>query len=86
MWQYTSGGQVDGIEGNVDFNLSYLRISDTREGETQEGTYLLPEGEEGSESTDETGEDSEREDGSHEEGEGSDEEEDEELESDEDTE
>ena len=86
MWQYTSGGQVDGIEGNVDFNLSYLRISDTREGEAQEGTYLLPEGEEGSESTDETGEDSEREDGSHEEGEGSDEEEDEELESDEDTE
>ncbi len=86
MWQYTSGGQVDGIEGNVDFNLSYLRISDTREEEAQEGTYLLPEGEDGSESTEETEEDSEREDGSHEEGDGSDEEEDEELESDEDTE
>ena len=26
MWQYTSGGSVDGIEGRVDFNLSYLRI------------------------------------------------------------
>jgi len=24
MWQYTSRGQVDGIEGNVDLNLSYL--------------------------------------------------------------
>ncbi len=48
MWQYTSGGKVDGIEGNVDFNLSYLRIDDTQtpDGE-QEGTYLLPEGEDG---------------------------------------
>lgn len=26
MWQYTSGGSVDGIEGNVDLNLSYLKI------------------------------------------------------------
>lgn len=26
MWQYTSNGSVDGIEGRVDFNLSYLRI------------------------------------------------------------
>lgn len=25
MWQYTSKGQVDGIEGNVDLNLSYLK-------------------------------------------------------------
>ncbi len=24
MWQYTSKGQVDGIEGNVDMNLSYI--------------------------------------------------------------
>ena len=24
MWQYTSKGQIDGIEGNVDLNLSYL--------------------------------------------------------------
>lgn len=29
MWQYTSSGQVDGIEGRVDFNLSYLKIEDT---------------------------------------------------------
>lgn len=47
MWQYTSGGKVDGIEGNVDFNLSYLRIEDTQVagGTGEEGTYLLPEGE-----------------------------------------
>lgn len=25
MWQYTSKGRVDGIEGNVDLNLSYLK-------------------------------------------------------------
>lgn len=42
MWQYTSKGSVDGIEGNVDFNLSYLRIEDTaalpmQEEEDQEG-------------------------------------------------
>ena len=24
MWQYTSSGQVDGIEGRVDLNLSYI--------------------------------------------------------------
>ena len=28
MWQYSSGGRVNGIEGRVDFNLSYL---DTQE-------------------------------------------------------
>lgn len=44
MWQYTSSGSVDGIEGNVDFNLSYLRIEDTQMEEPDEGTYLLPEG------------------------------------------
>jgi len=42
MWQYTSGGSVDGIEGNVDFNLSYLKVSDIQP-MNQEGTYLLPE-------------------------------------------
>ncbi len=26
MWQYTSKGSIDGIEGNVDLNLSYLKI------------------------------------------------------------
>lgn len=26
MWQYTSQGQVDGIEGNVDMNISYLGL------------------------------------------------------------
>ena len=26
MWQYTSNGTIDGIEGRVDFNLSYLKI------------------------------------------------------------
>ena len=25
MWQYTSKGSIDGIEGNVDMNVSYLR-------------------------------------------------------------
>ena len=29
MWQYTSGGSVDGIEGKVDFNLSYLKIENS---------------------------------------------------------
>lgn len=24
MWQYTSGGSLDGIEGRVDFNISFL--------------------------------------------------------------
>lgn len=43
MWQYTSSGKVDGIEGNVDFNLSYLRIDDTKLPEEPEGTYLLGE-------------------------------------------
>ena len=41
MWQYTSKGSVDGIEGNVDFNLSYLRIENTalpmQEEEDEEG-------------------------------------------------
>ena len=31
MWQYTSGGSVDGIEGRVDFNLSYLKIDSAAE-------------------------------------------------------
>lgn len=26
MWQYTSKGELPGIEGNVDFNMSYLRV------------------------------------------------------------
>lgn len=26
MWQYTSKGSIDGIEGNVDLNLSYLKL------------------------------------------------------------
>lgn len=29
MWQYTSKGSIDGIEGKVDLNLSYLKIEDT---------------------------------------------------------
>lgn len=29
MWQYTSSGSVDGIEGRVDLNLSYLKIENT---------------------------------------------------------
>ena len=28
MWQYSSGGRVNGIEGRVDFNLSYLDIEE----------------------------------------------------------
>lgn len=38
MWQYTSGGSVDGIEGRVDFNLSYLKQSDLTK-EEEEKTY-----------------------------------------------
>ena len=26
MWQYTSKGKVDGIEGNVDLDISYIDI------------------------------------------------------------
>lgn len=33
MWQYTSGGKIDGIEGNVDLNLSYLKIDALSGGE-----------------------------------------------------
>lgn len=40
MWQYTSGGSVDGIEGKVDFNLSYLKIETPEEAEEEP----LPEG------------------------------------------
>ncbi len=28
MWQYSSGGRINGIEGRVDFNLSYLNIEE----------------------------------------------------------
>ncbi len=35
MWQYTSGGSVDGIEGKVDFNLSYLKIESPKAGEAE---------------------------------------------------
>lgn len=34
MWQYSSKGQIDGIEGNVDLNVSYLDIyADEKDGE-----------------------------------------------------
>lgn len=34
MWQYTSKGQINGIEGNVDLNVSYLDIyADEKDGE-----------------------------------------------------
>lgn len=33
MWQYTSKGKVDGIEGSVDLNLSYLKIGEENEDE-----------------------------------------------------
>lgn len=41
MWQYTSRGKVDGMEGNVDFNLSYLKNSDMRKEEQMENGILL---------------------------------------------
>ncbi len=31
MWQYSSGGRLNGIEGRVDFNLSYLDINDSKQ-------------------------------------------------------
>lgn len=53
MWQYTSSGSVDGIEGNVDLNLSYLKIDNTSQvnidesgdGDAEEGTQAedIPE-------------------------------------------
>jgi GH25 family lysozyme M1 (1,4-beta-N-acetylmuramidase) len=46
MWQYTSGGSVDGIEGKVDFNLSYLKIEnsvpDVVQEEEEEETQIDP--------------------------------------------
>lgn len=34
MWQYSSKGQIDGISGNVDLNISYIDIfADERDGE-----------------------------------------------------
>ena len=33
MWQYTSKGQIDGINGNVDLNLSYIDIYAEKDGE-----------------------------------------------------
>ena len=34
MWQYTSSGRINGIEGRVDFNLCYLEFgSETSEEE-----------------------------------------------------
>ncbi len=33
MWQYTSGGKVNGINGNVDMNILYRDIFSDREGE-----------------------------------------------------
>ena len=47
MWQYTSNGSVDGIEGRVDFNLSYLKIEnpfpDVVSEEEEEETEITPE-------------------------------------------
>ena len=31
MWQYTSKGSVEGINGNVDMNIAYFKYSDTKE-------------------------------------------------------
>ncbi|MDD3368566.1 MAG: glycoside hydrolase family 25 protein [Lachnospiraceae bacterium] len=31
MWQYTSKGSIDGIEGNVDLDISYLQPEDTEQ-------------------------------------------------------
>lgn len=48
MWQYTSGGSLDGIEGNVDFNLSYLKIEQSEEKnvpQTDEETDMPQDGE-----------------------------------------
>ncbi|TCL59300.1 glycosyl hydrolase family 25 [Kineothrix alysoides] len=44
MWQYTSGGTVDGIEGKVDFSLSYLKIESPKAGdaENSEGIGAQP--------------------------------------------
>jgi len=36
MWQYTSSGRINGIEGRVDFNLSYLDKSVTSDADTSE--------------------------------------------------
>lgn len=31
MWQYTSSGRINGIEGRVDFNLSYLAVEENNQ-------------------------------------------------------
>lgn len=49
MWQYTSNGSIDGIEGRVDLNLSYLKIENTaaniilEEEEEETGPEDIPE-------------------------------------------
>ncbi|MDD6203064.1 MAG: glycoside hydrolase family 25 protein [Lachnospiraceae bacterium] len=36
MWQYTSSGRINGIEGRVDFNISFLPVKDNKK-ENQDG-------------------------------------------------
>lgn len=44
MWQYTSNGRVNGIEGRVDFNLSYLEEPDsTDKSDTKQSGQTQPE-------------------------------------------
>ena len=37
LWQYTSSGRINGIEGRVDFNLCYWDFGDEAEPEENNG-------------------------------------------------
>lgn len=39
LWQYSSAGRVSGIEGRVDFNLSYLKLDENSNSNKSEDTF-----------------------------------------------
>ena len=44
MWQCSSEGQVDGINGNVDLNISYSRFNTENKANIAKGTYIISSG------------------------------------------
>ena len=45
MWQYTSAGRINGIEGRVDFNLCYWDFGEEELDEQQEANNQIDEAE-----------------------------------------
>lgn len=52
MWQYTSSGKLAGIDGRVDFNLSYLKIDASDDSDVTEETEDAKETEDAEETED----------------------------------